>query len=86
MSQLKAKFDAAAKEVKKLDEEPDNNTKLKLYALYKQASSGDISGSRPGILDPVGRAKFDAWEKVKGLKKEDAMKQYVDLVEKLKSA
>lgn len=86
MSQLKAKFDAAAKDVTKLDEAPDNNTKLKLYALYKQASSGDISGSRPGILDPVGRAKFDAWEKMKGLKKEDAMKQYVDLVEKLKNA
>ncbi|MBI2841449.1 MAG: acyl-CoA-binding protein [Acidobacteria bacterium] len=86
MSQLSTKFEKAAKDVKALPKRPDNETLLKLYALYKQATAGDVSGGRPGIFDLEGRAKYDAWTKVKGTKNEDAMKSYVDVVEKLKKA
>jgi diazepam-binding inhibitor (GABA receptor modulator, acyl-CoA-binding protein) len=59
-------------------------TLLKIYALYKQASAGDAEGKRPGFTDMVGRAKFDAWETLKGTAKDEAMQQYVDLIEELK--
>jgi acyl-CoA-binding protein len=59
-------------------------TLLKIYALYKQASSGDVEGKRPGFTDMVGRAKWDAWNEVKGKSREDAMQDYVDLIESLK--
>jgi diazepam-binding inhibitor (GABA receptor modulating acyl-CoA-binding protein) len=59
-----------------------NDTLLELYALYKQATSGDVSGSRPGMLDVRGRAKYDAWAKRKGMTKDAAMTAYVTLVEK----
>jgi acyl-CoA-binding protein len=55
-----------------------------MYALFKQGSSGDVSGERPGFTDMVGRAKFDAWEQLKGITRDDAMQRYVDLVEELK--
>ena len=84
MSDLKAKFEAAVAESKNLPERPDNATLLKLYALYKQASAGDVDGKRPGFTDMVGRAKWDAWNEVKGVAKDDAMKQYVALIEDLK--
>lgn len=80
MATLKAQFEAAAAAVKKLDDDPGNDVKLQLYALFKQGSEGDVEGKRPGFTDMVGRAKFDAWAKVKGLSKDDAMKKYVDLV------
>jgi acyl-CoA-binding protein len=79
----KAQFEAAAVNVKKLSREADNETKLRLYSLYKQASEGDVSGPRPGMFDFVGGAKYDAWAKLKGMSTEDAMKKYVDLVKKL---
>jgi diazepam-binding inhibitor (GABA receptor modulator, acyl-CoA-binding protein) len=59
-----------------------NDTMLDLYALYKQATSGDVSGARPGILDLRGRAKYDAWAKRKGTAKDAAMQAYIDLVAK----
>ena len=59
-----------------------NDTMLELYALYKQATSGDVSGSRPGMMDVRGRAKFDAWAKRKGMSKDAAMQAYIDLVGK----
>jgi acyl-CoA-binding protein len=59
-------------------------TLLKLYALYKQASSGDADGKRPGFGDMVGRAKWDAWHELAGKAKDEAMQEYVDLVESLK--
>jgi diazepam-binding inhibitor (GABA receptor modulating acyl-CoA-binding protein) len=59
-------------------------TLLKIYGLYKQASSGDATGERPGFTDMVGRAKFDAWDGLKGTSKEEAMQQYIDLIEELK--
>ena len=84
MSDLKAKFEAAVADSKNLPERPDNATLLKLYALYKQASAGDVDGKRPGFTDMVGRAKWDAWNEIKGVGKDDAMKQYVSLIEDLK--
>jgi len=69
---------------KNLPERPDNQTLLKLYALFKQASSGDVEGKRPGFTDMVGRAKWDAWNEMKGTGSEDAMKQYIALIEDLK--
>jgi diazepam-binding inhibitor (GABA receptor modulator, acyl-CoA-binding protein) len=81
---LNEQFDTAVADSKNLPERPDNMTLLKLYALYKQASIGDVEGSRPSFTDMVGRAKFDAWAEVKGISQDDAMQQYIDLVESLK--
>ena len=83
MSDLKAQFEQAQKDVKALAKRPDNNDMLLLYAHYKQAAEGDVQGSRPGMLDMVGRAKYDAWTKLKGTKPDDAMKKYVDKVQAL---
>lgn len=84
MAGLKAKFDAAQEDVKKLTERPDNDTLLELYALFKQATVGDVTGKRPGFMDFVGRAKFDAWAGKKGTTSEAAMQAYVDLVTRLR--
>jgi acyl-CoA-binding protein len=84
MSDLKKKFDAAAADSMNLREAPGNDVKLKMYALFKQAGAGDVTGSRPGFTDIVGRAKYDAWAALKGTGTEDAMQQYIDLVESLK--
>jgi acyl-CoA-binding protein len=84
MADLKAQFETAAQEAQQLPSRPDNDTLLKLYALYKQATSGDVSGSRPGFTDFVGRAKYDAWAKLKGTTKDAAMQAYIDLVVGLK--
>ena len=84
MASLKSQFDKAVAESKQLPEKPDNATLLKIYALYKQASEGDVDGKRPGMTDFVGRAKYDAWAGVKGQSKNDAMQAYVDLIESLK--
>lgn len=83
MSDLKAQFEAAAQNVKKLKEDPGNDAKLQLYALYKQGSEGDVQGRRPGFTDMIGRAKYDAWAKVKGQTQDEAMKNYVALVKSL---
>lgn len=84
MSDLKSQFEAAAEAAKKLPRRPDNQTLLQLYALYKQASAGDVSGGRPGMFDMVGQAKYDAWARLKGTTPDAAMQQYVDLVASLK--
>ena len=83
MSDLKAQFEAAVAESKNLSERPDNATLLKLYALYKQGSVGDNADKKPGFSDMVGRAKWDAWNALKGTPSEDAMQQYIDWVESL---
>jgi len=77
-------FTQALADSKTLPERPDNMTLLKMYALYKQGSSGDVTGERPGMTDFVGRAKFDAWAELKGTTKESAMQDYIDLVNELK--
>ena len=84
MATLKASFDAAVVASKQLPDKPDNMTMLKLYSLYKQSTTGDAEGKRPGFTDMVGRAKYDAWDAVKGKSKDEAMQDYVDLVESLR--
>ena len=81
---LKDQFEAAVAGSKDLPERPDNMTLLKIYALYKQGSAGDVDGKRPGFTDMVGRAKFDAWDALKGKSSEEAMQEYIDLIESLK--
>ena len=76
-------FNSAQERVKGLSKAPPTETLLELYALYKQATAGDVSGKRPGMLDVKGRAKFDAWSGVKGTSKDDAMKRYIALVDRL---
>jgi len=84
MADLKSTFEQAVKDSKALPEKPDNMTLLKIYALYKQASAGDVDGKRPGFTDMVGRAKWDAWNAIKGKSTDEAMQDYVDLIESLK--
>ena len=84
MADLKTTFENAVNQSKQLPEKPDNMTLLKIYALYKQATGGDAEGKRPGFTDMVGRAKFDAWAELKGKSTDEAMQEYVDLIEGLK--
>jgi len=84
MADLKAAFEKAVAESKGLPEKPDNATLLQIYALYKQATIGDVDGKRPGFADLVGRAKWDAWNAVKGKAGAAAMQEYIDLIESLK--
>ena len=85
MSTLNEQFEQAVADSKKLSERPDNMTMLKLYALYKQGTEGDVSGDRPGGFDFKGAAKYDAWEAVKGQSQEQAQQAYIDLVASLKA-
>ena len=85
MADLQTSFEQASKDVQSLPERPDNETLLRLYALYKQGSEGDISGDKPGFFDFVGTAKYEAWAKLTGTASEEAMKKYVDLVKKLRA-
>lgn len=80
---LKSQFEAAAIAVKSLPSRPSNDDMLELYALYKQGSSGDCTGERPGLLDFVGGAKYDAWTELAGTSSEEAMARYVKKVESL---
>ena len=84
MSDLEKQFAQAQQDVNGLAERPDNDTMLKLYALFKQATKGDATGDPPGGFDFVARAKFDAWSARKGTSGYDAMQQYIDLVESLR--
>lgn len=84
MSELKARFEQALADSKQLSEKPDNATLLKMYSLFKQGSQGDATGDRPGMMDFVARAKFDAWAALKGQTQDSAMQGYIDLVESLK--
>ena len=84
MADLKKAFEQAVADSKNLSERPDNATLLKIYALYKQASAGDVEGKRPGFTDMVGRAKWDAWNGLKGTAGDAAMQQYIDLIASLK--
>lgn len=83
MADLKKQFEAAAANSKNLSERPDNATMLKIYALYKQGSIGDNSEKKPGFSDMVGRAKWDAWNGLKGTDSKAAMQQYIDLIASL---
>jgi len=84
MSSLADQFAQAQQDVNALPSRPDNNTMLQLYALFKQATKGDVTGDRPGGFDFVAAAKYDAWNDVKGTTPADAMQLYIDLVESLR--
>jgi diazepam-binding inhibitor (GABA receptor modulator, acyl-CoA-binding protein) len=81
--ELTEKFAEAQERVKTLTRRPTNEELLELYALYKQGTSGDVSGTRPGMFDLKGRAKYDAWAGKKGWTQERAQQAYVDLVDRL---
>jgi acyl-CoA-binding protein len=86
MSDLKTQFEEAVNYVQTAegDFKPSNELKLQFYSLFKQATEGDVTGKRPGMTNFVGRAKFDAWEKLKGTSSEEAMQKYIDLLEDMK--
>ena len=83
MSDLKKRFEKAAKDVTKAKTDPGNDLKLRLYANFKQATDGDVAGDKPGFTDFVGRAKYDAWAKLKGMSNDDAMTAYIKLVDRV---
>ena len=83
MADLKAAFEAAVAGSKNLSERPDNATLLKIYGLYKQATTGDNADKKPGFGDMVGRAKWDAWNACKGATQDAAKQQYIELIESL---
>lgn len=85
MDDLLAVFEKAQQEVVQLNDTPDVQTKLKLYALFKQATIGEVEGEKPSAVNFVAQAKFDAWSKLAGLSKADAIQQYIDLVAQLKA-
>lgn len=80
---LSHEFQTAVNRSKELTARPSNEELLSLYALYKQATEGDVMGDRPGGFDFKAIAKFDAWAELKGKSKEEAMKAYIDLMDKL---
>jgi diazepam-binding inhibitor (GABA receptor modulator, acyl-CoA-binding protein) len=83
--ELKEQFEKAVTESKGLPQKPSNETLLELYSLYKQSTEGDVKGEGPdNPFDFVGKAKYEAWSALKGKSSEEAMKQYVELVNKLK--
>jgi acyl-CoA-binding protein len=83
MPDLQADFDTAVENSKKLPQRPDNATLLKIYGLYKQATVGDVTEKKPGFGDMIGRAKWDAWNAVKGTPSEEAKRRYVELIQSL---
>jgi acyl-CoA-binding protein len=85
MSDVDALFKQAHEDVQQLPERPGNLTLLRLYALYKQATLGDVQGDKPGFTDIVGKYKYDAWAALKGTAQDAAKQQYAELVESLKS-
>ncbi|MGH8146086.1 MAG: acyl-CoA-binding protein [Rhodanobacteraceae bacterium] len=80
---LTAEFQRAATDVKQLPTRPDNDTLLKLYALYKQGAVGDVCGDKPGFFDFVGTAKYEAWSKLRGMHADEAQQKYIELVRQL---
>ena len=83
MSELQTAFEAAVAESRNLTERPSNATLLRIYALYKQATAGDIATDKPGFSDLIGRAKWEAWNALRGTATDDAMQQYIDLIASL---
>jgi len=84
MSTIHDQFEQAVADSRKLSERPDNATLLKIYGLYKQATEGDVSQPKPGFSDLVGRAKWDAWNALKGQSSETAQQGYIDLINSLR--
>ena len=80
---MDAKFTEAAERVKSLKKRPSDGELLELYGLFKQATTGDVSGAKPGLFDIKGRKKFESWAKLKGTPQDNAAASYVSLVEQL---
>ncbi len=80
---LTERFEDAVAKSKTLTTRPDNQTLLKIYALYKQGTQGDVQGDKPGFVDMVGRAKYEAWEGLQGKTQDEAMQDYIALIDKL---
>ena len=85
MASLQDQFEQASRDAQNLDKRPDNETLLRLYALFKQATEGDVSGPAPGMFDFKASAKYDAWSKLEGTSQDSARKKYIDLVNTLKA-
>jgi acyl-CoA-binding protein len=85
MASLQDQFEQASRDAQNLDERPGNDTLLRLYALFKQATEGDVSGPAPGMFDFKASAKYEAWSKLEGTSQDSAMKKYIDLVKTLKA-
>lgn len=89
MSDLKSEFEAAVDKVRNAPSDgsfkPSNDYKLKMYGLYRQATDGDVSGKRPGMLDMIGRMKYDAWAALKGVGRDEAMQRYIAEVKKVEA-
>ncbi|MGN6235091.1 acyl-CoA-binding protein [Dyella sp.] len=83
MSDLQHAFEQAAQDIKRLGTRPDNDTLLKLYALFKQGSDGDVQGPQPGFFDFIGTAKYEAWAQLRGVDRDEAQRRYIALVEQL---
>lgn len=88
MSKLEQQFKATLDYINNSDDDftLSNELKLEMYALYKQATEGDVHGKKPSLMDLVGKAKYKAWADLKGTNSEQAMQQYIDRVEELKSS
>jgi acyl-CoA-binding protein len=83
MNDLRHEFEQAAEAIQRLGQRPDNDTLLKLYALFKQGSEGDVHSDQPGFFDFVGTAKYEAWAQLRGVSEDDAMRRYIELVHQL---
>ena len=83
MTDLRREFEQAAEDIQRLGTRPDNDTLLKLYALYKQGSEGDLRRTQPGFFDFVGTAKHSACAQLNGVPEEEAMRRYIALVQQL---
>lgn len=81
--ELQQQFESAVARSKELTQRPSNEELLNLYGLFKQASEGDVAGDRPGGFDFKAIAKYDAWAELKGKSKEQAMQDYIALMDKL---
>jgi acyl-CoA-binding protein len=82
-TELDTDFQQASEDVKRLPARPDNDTLLKLYALYKQATDGDACGPKPGFFDFVNTAKYEAWSRLRGMRTDEARQKYIELVRQL---
>ena len=85
MASLQDQFEQASRDAQNLPTRPDNETLLRLYGLYKQATEGDVSGPAPGLFDFKASAKYDAWSKLEGTSQDSARKKYIDLIKSLKA-
>ena len=83
MSRVEDDFLNACQRVEEFYTRLNNSTIRKIYAHYKQATEGDVSGKRPSVLKLRDRIKFDSWSSISGMSKDDAKIAYIELVNNL---